>query len=690
MNLIFYPKSIVVIGVSQKPDNLAKNIIANLKQFEYRGELYAVGREKGEVYGVPISDSLDDIPDHLDLAVILTPAAIVPQIIDQCGRKGIQRVVVESGGFSEFSEEGRLLEEEILTLIDQWDMRLVGPNCISVVNLETGLCLPFAPISKELSHRGGASIIAQSGGVSITYMGMLSLTGVGANKVVSIGNKADLDETDYLEYLIKDPNTEMVCLYLESISNGRKLLDLAQSSPKPIIIHKANRSQSSQSIAFSHTAALANDDRIVDAAFKQAGILRAEGFRDLVAIAEGLMLPPVKGKDLVILSRSGGHAVAAADSAERHGFRLPPLPENFVDSVRSFFRADVISLTNPLDLGVIFDFDVYAEIVEYCLNTLSPDAILLINTYSNIEEKGALRLAKRVSEIVERSNLPIAFCVYADAVSPGDMAKEINFPVYDNLETALRGLASSRRWAEWQSPHRKHPGFLATTSFKSGARHENSIVLSPHQAFQLCGDFDIHTAEWQVVSSPDEAVRAAEKIGYPVVLKILSQQVSHKTDIGGVILNLQDPSTLQSEAEALLKRAREIDGPGETPSILVQKMIPNGIELILGGKVDPTFGPVVMFGLGGIHVEVLDDVSFRVAPLSQYDADQMISEIRASKLLDGYRGSGAVDRTTLSKALLSISRMMIENPNIEEIDLNPALASSKGLTVVDARIKIQN
>ena len=288
MKRIFYPNSIVVIGVSERPDNLARNIIANLKRFEYQGDLYAVGRESGEVYGVPIVASLEQIPNELDLAVILTPAAIVPSFVDLCGQKGIQRVVIESGGFSEFSEEGRRLEEEILTIINKWNMRLVGPNCISVVNLETGVCLPFAPISKQLTQLGDASIIAQSGGVSITYLAMLSISGVGANKVVSIGNKADLDETDYLEYLLEDPRTCMVCMYLESISQGRRLLDLAQTSSKPIIIHKANRSQASQSVAYSHTAALAADDRIVDAAFKQVGIQRAEGFRDLVAITQGL------------------------------------------------------------------------------------------------------------------------------------------------------------------------------------------------------------------------------------------------------------------------------------------------------------------------------------------------------------------------------------------------------------------
>ncbi len=293
MKRIFYPASIVVIGVSERPDNLAKNIIGNLLAFDYKGPLYAVGRRKSEVHGITIQSSLDDVPDGLDLAVILTLAYLVPELVDQCAQKRILRVVVESGGFSEFSDEGKLLEDRLLKSIHQNDMRLVGPNCLSVVNLETGVCLPFANVPADRFKLGDASIISQSGAVSLTFMGMLSSAGIGINKAVSMGNKSDLDESDYLEYFLSDNGTRMICMYLESISDGRRLLDLARKSSKPIITQKANRSVASQTVAFSHTAALANDDRIVDAAFKQTVIIRADDFEDLRAIAQGLTPPPV-------------------------------------------------------------------------------------------------------------------------------------------------------------------------------------------------------------------------------------------------------------------------------------------------------------------------------------------------------------------------------------------------------------
>ncbi|MCJ7455834.1 CoA-binding protein, partial [Candidatus Bathyarchaeota archaeon] len=363
MQRIFYPNSIVVIGVSERQENLARTIIANLCTFGYKGRLFAVGRKEGSVHGIPIATSLDQVPDGLDLAVILTPAATVPDFMEACGRKGIRRIVIESGGFSEFSQEGLRLEQRLLEIAREWDIRFVGPNCISVINLETGLCLPFGSMSTVTARLGPASVVSQSGGVSLTYVDRLCTAGVGVNKAVSIGNKTDLDETDYLAYLLQDPGTKIVCLYLESIGDGRKLMDLARSSAKPIIVHKVNRGQASRRVALSHTAALADDDRIVSAAFRQVGIFRPEDFRESVAIAQGLTLPPVRGNRLVVISRSGGHAVIAADAAERYGFQLAALPDEFIERVRALFPADVIALTNPIDLGVIFDFELYARIV---------------------------------------------------------------------------------------------------------------------------------------------------------------------------------------------------------------------------------------------------------------------------------------------------------------------------------------
>ncbi len=681
MDRIFYPQSIVVIGVSEKPDNLARIIILNLRTFGYSGALYAVGRERGEVYGVPIVPSLDEVPDGLDLAVILVPAPLVPGLMETCGRKGIRHVVIESGGFSEFSEEGRRLEEQLKEVARRWGIRIVGPNCISVINLDAGVCLPFAPIGRETLHFGPVSVVAQSGGVSITYAGMFSAAGLGVNKVVSIGNKADLDEADYLDYLLEDPGTRIVCLYLESVDDGRGLMNLARRSEKPIIVHKANRGSASQSIARSHTAALANDDRIVSAAFRQTGILRADTFGDAVAIAQGMVLPPVRGNDIVVISRSGGHAVIAADFVERYGFRLAPLPEAFVGAVRALFRADVIAPTNPLDLGVIFDFDLYARIVEQVLQMIRPDAVLLVNTYSQTEAEGAYRLAQQVDRIVRETGMPVALCAYGEGGIARELIGQVSIPIFMDMEKAVCALAASRDW------HRRRAA-LSVLAGDPSERPGPARPLSldaPDGALALCREYGIPVAPWAVAEDPDGAAEAAEGLGYPVVLKALSAHVVHKSDVGGVALGLPDREAVRREAEAM--RARVLARVPEAHDLrfLVQRMVEGGVEVILGGKQDPSFGPVVMFGLGGVFVEIFGDVAFRVAPLTRADAEEMIEEIRGRALLQGARGRLPADREALVEALLAFSHLLVENPALTEIEINPLLALPGGVVAVDAR-----
>jgi acetyltransferase len=514
-------------------------------------------------------------------------------------------------------------------------------------------------------------------------MDRLCRAGVGVNKAVSIGNKTDLDETDYLAYLLEDPGTKTVCLYLESIGDGQRLMELARSSTKPIIIHKVNRGEASRQVALSHTAALADDDRIVSAAFRQAGIIRAEDFREAVAIAQALALPPVQGRDLVVISRSGGHAVIAADAAERYGFRLAPLPSEFMDRVRALFRADVIALTNPIDLGVIFDFDLYAQVVEECLRALSPDAVLLINTYSLSEAEGAHRLARRVEEITRESGRPIAFCVYSQGDERQATQQHTSLPVFAEIEDALRGLAASRDRNRWLKRRIEATGDAERTSRQEPQRLlTRSGVATADQALALCQSYGISVAPFEVVNDPEETASAANRLGYPVALKALATQLVHKSDMGGVTLGLTDSERVRQEAVAMLAR---IDCPAR---LMVQRMVSDGLEIILGGKRDRSFGPVVMFGLGGINVEVFSDVAFRVAPLSRADAEEMIGEIRGKRLLDGTRDKPPVDREPIIKALQSVSSMLAENPCISGFDINPLLVLEHGATAVDARAEV--
>jgi acetate---CoA ligase (ADP-forming) len=695
---IFYPDSVVVIGASERPDNLAANIIGNLREFDYNGDIYAVGLQRGEVHGVPILPSMEALPDGVDLAVILTPAVTVPDLLEACGKKGIRRAVIESGGFAEFSEAGRKLEEQVCAAARRWSIRFMGPNCISVVNMENGLCLPFAPrLQRHAVKRGNVSVLAQSGGVSVTYLLMLSEAGLGVNKIVSMGNKTDLDEVDYLTFLLDDPGTEIICIHLESIEEGRRLMELAASrsgkasSPKPIIMHKANTSQASAQIAFSHTAALANDDRIVDAALRQAGIARAASFDDAVALAQGFVLPPVRGNDLVVVSRSGGHAVMAADAVEASGFRLAPISDELLTSTRSLFRADVIALTNPLDLGTIFDFELYARIVEESVRALDPDALLLVHAYhgDNSDNEMSRRLVHRLRKLSHELDKPVAFCVFTQQENVKALRQEMDFPIFTEIEAAVRALAASR------DRHTRPPRLLPLHPPPDQRPHEvdgvlaRDGVLNTDIALGLCDAYDIPTAEWAVVDNVEGALVVAGVLGYPLALKVLSAEVSHKSDVGGVALGIGDPETLRTEFAALLARVEDRVPDAQVNGVLMQRMLSGGREVILGGKRDESFGPVVMFGMGGVYVELFEDVAFRLAPLAREDAEEMVAEVKGSRLLQGVRGEPSSDVEAVVEALLALSRLLVECPEIAEVDVNPLLVFEQGAAAVDARVVVK-
>lgn len=690
MHKIFYPNSVAVIGVSEKPDNLAAGIVRNLLDFGYRGAIHAIGLQDGEIHGIPILTSVAAVPEDVDLAVILTPAATVPDLLDACGRKGIRWAVIESGGFAEFSEAGRLLEEQVSTVARRWGIRFVGPNCISVINMEQGLCLPFARLDPEAARQGPISVLAQSGGVSITYLVLLSEAGLGANKIVSMGNKADLDEVDYLTYLLDDPGTDVICLYLESIEQGRRLLELASSSPKPVIVQKANTGRASARIAFSHTAALANDDAIVDAALRQTGIARAASFDDAVALAQGLTLPPVTGDDLLIISRSGGHAVVAADEAEARGFQLVPVPDDLSGEVRRLFRADVIAPTNPLDLGTIFDFKLYGQVVEKSLCALDPDALLLIHTFSaGAEADMSQHLARRLGELTRELEKPLAFCAFAQRREVEALKSQTDLPIFTEIEAAVRALAASR-------DRHAHPAWIpsvtrtpASRPGKVDALLARDGTLTTDAALDLCASFDIPVAEWAVVRDVEGALFAASSMGYPVALKGLSPEVSHKSEAGLITLEIADAEQLRAAFRKIEAALLEYGGH-EVASIMVQRMLTGGREIIVGGKRDPSFGPVVLLGIGGIYVEVLRDVALRLAPLSREDARQMMDELQGKHLLYGVRGEPSVDLEAIVDVLLSFSRLLASCPEVAEIDINPLLVLESGAAALDARAIVRS
>jgi acetyltransferase len=686
---LFYPKSVVVIGVSERPDNLARNIVENLFEFQFNGEIIFVGKKGGILFGRKICTSMDDLYEGIDVAVILTPAPTVPGILEACGQKKIPWAVIETGGFREYSEEGAQLEKEILQIARKWGIRIVGPNGIGVMNVHNGFVVPFVKLKRGPVSKGKVSILAQSGGVLLTYANLLISANVGLSKIVSMGNKIDLNEIDYLNYLIKDPQTEIIGLYLESLERGRELMEIARSTSKPIILHKANTGEASRHIAKLHTAALADDDKIVEAALRQADIVRTKDFRSFVNAVKILSLPPIKGRKLVIISRSGGIGVVAADSAERHGFRLLPPDRNLQERFHSFFRAKVIQPTNPLDLGDLFNFDLYTNILEQVLKIDVVDGILFQHAAVAEEREPSRKFIQAVQELSSRYQKPVALQYITDEEELAYIKRALDYPIFAEPEDALMALAVSRDHYRKQNVLKEKPPSFPVDRNRvkdllQKARNEKRDLFLP-EAFEVLKAYGISVADYQVVRGKGDLQKAMDRIGKPVALKVVSTDISHKSDVGGVALNLSDLSGV----EEAYKKMNSLN-QGKVAGILVQKMVPGGKEVILGSKQDPSFGPVVLFGLGGVYVEVLKETSLRVAPISRSEAEEMISELRAAQILKGVRGERPLDIEALIESLLRLSQLVTDFPEIEGIDINPVKVLEKGAVAVDARILLKD
>jgi acetyltransferase len=694
MREFFYPNSVAVIGVSSKPTNLGRNIVANLVEYGFNGIVYAVGPSGGTIETHRIYRSVGDIPDHVDLAVILTPAETVPAILEECGQKGIRNVIIETAGFREYTEAGRQIEEEIGRVAETHNIRFVGPNCIGIINMENGLCVPFLSITKFVK-RGEVSMITQSGGIGVAVLNLMANEGIGLNKFVSVGNMQDIDAEDMLEYLIEDDQTLRIFIYLESMRDGRRLMELARRSNKPILVFKANIGNLGKNIAMSHTASLTSDDKVVDAAFHQAGIIRVH---DATSLGNNLKisgLPPMKGKNLAIVSRSGGQAVIAADASELSGFSLAPFPESFLREIEKNFRASVIRLTNPLDLGDLFDLNLYAQIVEQTLQLENVDGLVFLHTsLSEKENISSRELLERIMALVEKYNKPVAYYISTGTQEASFLKQNYHFPIFTQVVETIRALEMSNYYYhQSQMVHSDEavPTFdvnrQAVRSLVDHALSESRDLLLS-EALQVLEHYGIPTARSVVALNVDEAISAAEKIGYPVAIKIISEQISHKSDAGGVQLNLRNPDALSTAFEDMMQRITKAYPDVKIDGVLVQPMVTGGRELILGGRQDPHFGPVVLVGLGGIFVEIFEEVVLRVVPITPTEAMKMIENLRGYQILQGARGHKRSDIEAVVDTLLRLSQLLVDFPEIKELDINPlrVFHEAEGCRALDARM----
>ncbi|OPY75715.1 MAG: succinyl-CoA synthetase subunit alpha [Syntrophorhabdus sp. PtaU1.Bin058] len=680
METIFFPESVAIFGISNSPANQGRVIAENLDRFGFAGTIYLVGSRAGVLGKRQIFAGADAIPGVPELAVILIPAGGLIQTLEACGKKGIGNIVIETAGFSEFSEERKGLEKEILRVASQYDMKIVGPNCVGIVNVENGLALPFYPLFPHEIKKGPVSIISQSGGLVHDIMVLCNIENIGMNKMVSIGNKLVCDENDVLEYLISDPATGMIGLYLENIRDGRRFMDLAASTDKPIVLLKSNRSPGSKEIARFHTSALAGDDLVVDKAMKQAGVHRVQNLREMVDSFKAFSLPPPKGPRLAVIARSGGHAVLSADSAYFHGLRLASLSGQFFDMLSEKTRAGVIRRTNPIDLGDVFDFNVYFEITGSALRDQNVDAVLIIHSYAlDVDFEPSKQFISDCRGLSERYGKPIVFCTIAHKDDRLALQGATGFPLFTHVDDALaafsKALEHSGRQAR-PSPERVDTGRHGK---RQGAPSRLSPGITPtDEVFNLLKEYGLSVADYRVVADIDEGLKAARDIGFPVALKTASTRILHKTEMGGVMLGIPDEASLERAFRSM-----------EAGPYLLQKMASPGCEVIIGGRNDPEFGPVILCGLGGIFVEIYKDIEIRVAPIDERTAGEMIAGLGSAAILKGFRGKKGYDVDYLAGILVNVSRLLSEHSEIRTLDINPLVLFEEGGggVVVDAKLE---
>lgn len=693
MRGFFEPETVAVVGVSNSLDNLGVRISLNLHQFGFKGTVHEVGPKGGTVFDRPIYPSITDVPGRVDLAVLLTPAAVVPEVMEECGRKGVRRVVVESGGFSESGEEGSRLASRLKEVASRWGIRFIGPNGLGVINRRLGLATAFGMLDPAVPV-GGISVLSQSGGVMLGLLHTLTSEGLGVAKVVSMGNKLDVDENDLLEYLIDDPETQVVCMYLEGVSDGRRLMEIARRSAKPILVHKANTGSAARRIASSHTAALADDDRVVDAALRQAGIARFRTTEAMVQYLKVLALPPLRGNRLVVLSRSGGHAVITADECERHGFELAPLPPSFLEEAQENFRAKVVRLTNPMDLGDLFDLEVYGALAQASLAMPEVDGMVLLHTYETaVEGPNSEELFRRAHRISQAAGKPIAVYANTNASEVTRLKVTLPGPLFDEPSDAVQALALRRDMSRAGVVPAERPEGPADAArvraILQKCRDAGRDPVLP-EALEVAAAYGVPVAAGLVAESRAAAAAAAERLGFPVALKAVGSGLSHKSDVGGVRLDLRDAAGVEA-AFTEMGAAVAARAPGAAMTgVLVQPMALAGHDLIVGASLDRNFGQVVLVGLGGIFVEVLGDAALRVAPFGRATAEAMLRDLKVFPIFEGRRGQRPSDLPALVEVIAAVNRLVADFPEIAELDLNPVRVheSGAGCRALDARIHL--
>ncbi|MCP5448063.1 MAG: acetate--CoA ligase family protein [Chromatiaceae bacterium] len=698
------PNSVAIIGASKDPTKRGFRAIQTLLQEKFAGAIFPINPKESEILGLPCHPDLASVPQEIDLALICTPARTLPAMVKACGEKGVKGAVVLAGGFSEAGAEGTRLEQEMVAAARQFGVRLVGPNTSGMFNTHKACNL----VGFSNLEVGGIGILSQSGNMALSLVTEGQINGhMGFSTYIGVGNEADLQFSEYLDYFGDDEQTKVVIAYVEGLKNGHAFLESARRvcRIKPVVLYKSGRTEVGQSAAKSHTGALAGSYGVARGALQQAGVTVVSQSDQILSVAEALaLLPPPPSKRIAILADGGGHATIAADALTEQGMTLPRLSQQTRERLAAILPP-AAALANPVDVagGTDANPEVFADCAEAILADPSVDALLIVGLFGGYairfsETLGPIEshTASRLGGMIERFGKPIMLqSLYAPMRTESLVTlRAAGVPVHESVERAVRCLVSlaeygaARARIAAEQPAAAPAANTTASTVVSAARSEGRNSLLEHEAQALLKSYAITLPPSVLVSSPAELGQARDQLGeVPLAMKVVSRDILHKSDAGAVKLNIVGESEMSQAYAAIVKSSLAYRADADIKGVLVTPMArKGGVEMIIGVTRDPQFGPVMMFGLGGIFVEVLKDVVFRSLPLTAIDAAEMLDEIKANAILGGVRGAPPVDRKALVDLMLRISQVCLAHPEIAELDLNPILGYADGYTLVDARM----
>jgi acetyltransferase len=698
---IMNPDAVAVVGASTDETKRGYQAIETLQEAGYDGDIYPVNPHADEIRGLPVYPTVSAIPGRVDLALVVTPAGVVPSVLEACEGSDLAGAVVVAVGFGEMGDEGQSLEDRVVSLAREQGIRLIGPNTSGMINVHRGVNL----VGTDTVPEGGLALLCQSGNMAISlFTEAATREGVGFSHYVGVGNEADLRFHEYLPYLDADPETDAVVCYVEGLSDGRAFLRQAREivTETPVVVLKSGRSTVGKRSASSHTGSLAGDAAVTDAVLEQAGVVSVDRSDELLNVANALSsLPRAEGPNVGVLADGGGHATLAADALAERGLSLPRLGESTQDRLREVLP-DAASVVNPVDVagGTDEDQSVFVDCAAAILADPNVDALLLTGLfggygirfaerYTDVEVEAATELADLAAD--HRTPIVVQSAYEGFDTAPHAVLRERGIPVLESLDVASAILAAVSTYGARTRALAASSDFRLdhddATDSLDVAVPEGRSQLSELESKRVLAASGLPVAPFEFVTSPDEAASAAADFDGPVALKVVTPDIVHKSDAGGVALDV-DPDRAGAVYDDLLAAVSAFDPTADLDGVLVSPMRETGVELIVGVVDDPQFGPVVMCGLGGVFVEVLEDVAFRALPLTEADARAMLDDIDAQELLDGARGMPPVDRDAVVDLLCDVSEFVEAHPSVSELDLNPVFADAAGVEIVDAAITV--